>query len=231
MAESSGTYHMQYLPVDTSNFVFLTQPFMPRVEATGADEDPLQVTFNQGYIFDYAAGGKRIEIGPLTHEIPPVGDKTFSIEMTLDHFAGNVTSAEIADNAPFSTISNLLAESQIEPIAPTDPARISLELCKFEDGQLSELYVRENIHMHMRGHRQLADSAEMSDGQIEAEITPPEPHAVMKNFDSSFDNGFIEYRSLMADPRTGNVLEITTSGNNILFFVDCSAECDDGGSQ
>lgn len=219
MAESSGTYHMQYLPEDTSNFVFLTQPFMPRVEATGTDEAaPLQVTFNQGYIFDYAAGGKRIEIGPLTHEIPPEGDKTFSIEMTLDHFAGNVTSVEIADNAPFSTISNLLAESQIEPIAPTDPARISLELCKFENGQLSELYVRENIHMHMRGHKQLFDEF------LDQSENDAVGHAVMKNFDSSFDNGFIEYRALALDPRSGNKLEITTSGNNILFYVSGSSE-------
>lgn len=214
MAESSGTYHMQYLPEDTSNFVFLTQPFMPRVEATGTDEAaPLQVTFNQGYIFDYAAGGKRIEIGPLTHEIPPAGDKTFSIEMTLDHFAGNVISAEIADNAPFSTISNLLAESQIEPIAPTDPARISLELCKFENGQLSELYVRENIHMHMRGHKQLFDEF------LDESENDAVGHAVMKNFDSSFDNGFIEYRALALDPRSGNILEISTSGNNIMFYA------------
>ncbi|MDB4761501.1 hypothetical protein OAG04_00665 [bacterium] len=218
MAESSGTYHMQYLPVDTSNFVFLTQPFMPRVEATGADEDPLQVTFNQGYIFDYAAGGRRIEIGPLTHEIPAVGNQTFSIEMTLDHFAGNVTSAEIADNAPFSTISNLLAKSEIETTTSTDPARISLELCKFEDGQLSELFVRENIHMHMRGHRQLFDEFLDESGNDAV------GHAVMKSEDSSFNNGFIDYRALALDPRSGNKLEITTSGNNILFFVSGSSE-------
>ncbi len=217
---SEGTYHILSTPEDVPAYVLMTQPFMPKARLTGIStegESQYEVTFNQGYVFDYAAGGRRIPAAPLTHSME--GNENFTLDITVDHNLGTIIGAEITkDGTAFSNIDNIAGVSQIEDMIQVVPAEYRLDLASFEDGDLKELYIRENIHLHLRGHRQLFD--EFLDENEDDAVG----HAIFKNLDSSFPNGFIDYRALALDPRPDNKLEITTSGNNILFFVSGSSE-------
>jgi hypothetical protein len=57
-----------------------------------------------------------------------------------------------------ATIDNLQADSEIEETFLIAPAIYSLDLAEFNGNDLTNLYIRENIHLHFRGHRQLYDS-------------------------------------------------------------------------
>jgi hypothetical protein len=70
----ADTFHLAECPEGITSFVLMTQPFMPQLELTGVTEEgeeQYDVKFNQGYIFDYANGGQRVEVGgmqqPLDH--------------------------------------------------------------------------------------------------------------------------------------------------------------------
>jgi len=207
----ADTFHLAECPEGITSFVLMTQPFMPQLELTGVTEEGEEqyvVNFNQGYIFDYANGGQRVEVAGMQQPLDAEKINQFAIDITIDHIYGSINSAEIKnrEDSGGTTIYNLQAESQIEGTTIVDPAIYSLDLAEFDGYDLTDLYIRENIHLHFRGHRQLYDS------------TTNEGHAVMKNFNSPFPNGTIDYRAIVKDPREDNSIEITTVGNNIYFY-------------
>jgi len=215
---SNGTFHLQSTPIDAPAFNWLTQPFMPKVEVTGISSQgtkEFEIKFNQGYIFDYAAGGKRIEVAGLTHAIGEEST-TFTLKITFDHQSGAIQSAEILKDASGNaTFENFTAQSDVvgEGVSQTNPAEYYLELAEIENGDIKELYLRENIHLHLRGHYQKFDQFLDENGE------DGEGHGVMNPNDSSLANGDIEYRALAKDPRENNDIEIRTVGNNIYFYV------------
>lgn len=217
----ADTFHLAECPEGITSFIAMTQPFMPQLEVTGITEEGEEqyaVNFNQGYIFDYANAGQRVEVIGAQQPLNTEGVNKFAIDITVNHVYGSIESAEIknADESFGSNIFNLQAESQIEGQIIQNPAIYSLDLAEFDGTDLKDLYIRENIHLHFRGHRQLYDS------------TTNEGHAVMKNFDSSFPNGTIDYRAIVKDPREDNSIEITTAGNNIYFYAPPTGCCSGG---
>jgi hypothetical protein len=206
-------------------------PFMPQITQTGfsaAAKKQFGVTFNQGYIFDYAQAGKRIEVTGLKQDISEAPEE-FALKIEFDHQNGEVLGAGIEKGtAGDSTFDNFSAQSDIvgeEMAAPelVDPAEYRLDLAKFDGGCIEELYIRENIHLHLRGHYQKFDEYQM-DPEGSTQGAAGVGHGVMNPTGSVLPNGDIEYRALCADPKTGNIIEITTEGNNIYFYAQSSSE-------
>lgn len=217
---NTGTFHLVGNPPDTASFSWMTQPFMPEVRLTGINEEggrQFEVTFNQGYIFDYGAGGNRFPVTGLNHSVGEEKEN-FKLKISFDHEDGAVLEAGIEKGqGGFSTFQNFTAQSEIEgdDMPVQDPANVELDLAILEAGNIEELYIRENIHFRARGHIQKFD-------EFYTEDEPPEEgegHGVMDPRFSAGVNGKIQYRALCADPRSGNILEISTSGNNIMFYA------------
>lgn len=206
---SGSTYHIQSTPPDAPTFSWMTQPFMPSVSPDG--EGGFSVTFNQGYIFDYANGGNRVAVSNLTHTIGADSTQTkFSLKITFGHQNGGIISASIEkDTSDASSFENFTAQSQIadDSVSETAPAIYVLDLAEFDKGNISDIFIRENIHLHIRGHRQLLDGS------------PNSAHGVLNPLSSSLANGSIEYRALIEDPESDNIIRITTNGNNIQFYA------------
>ena len=229
-----STYHIISTPPDCTTFSWMMDPFMPQITQTGfsaAATKQFRVTFNQGYIFDYAQAGKRIEVSGLEQGISEAPE-AFSLKIEFDHQNGEVLGAGIEKGtAKASTFDNFGAQSDIvgeemeTGVELVSPAEYYLDLAKFDGGCIEELYIRENIHLHLRGHYQKFDEYQM-DAEIEGQGEDGVGHGVMNPTGSVLPNGDIEYRALCADPRTGNILEISTSGNNIYFFAQSSSEPD-----
>jgi hypothetical protein len=205
---------------------------MPQITQTGfsaAAKKQFGVTFNQGYIFDYAQAGKRIEVSGLKQDISEAPE-AFSLKIEFDHQNGEVLGAGIEKvNAKASTFDNFGAQSDIvgeemeTGVELVSPAEYYLDLAKFDGGCIEELYIRENIHLHLRGHYQKFDEYQM-DPEGSTQGAAGVGHGVMNPTGSVLPNGDIEYRALCADPRTGNILEISTEGNNIYFYAQSSSE-------
>lgn len=217
---SENTFHIKATPPDCTAFNWMAQPFMPKVKPSLSSEGAreFEVTFNQAYVFDYAAGGKRIDVAGVTHTM---GEEsaTFTLKITFNHQDGAILSAEILkDDSGSATFENFTAQSDVDGdgVPEISPAEYYLELAKMQGGDLEELYIRENIHLHIRGHYQKFDPF-----QTEGDSpTDGAGYGVMKPLNSSFANGDIEYRALCEDPRDNNDLEIRQVGNNIYFFVE-----------
>lgn len=213
-AGSDGTYHLNYCDPNSPSFSIMPEPFMPKVRVTGesdAGDYMYEVEFNQGYVFDYADGGRKISVTGVRQSLDQ-GDAEFQIRLDIDDQNGKIKSAGIVKDGE-TNFTNLVAVSYLEEYSSISDATISLDLADFSKGRLDNIYIRENIHMYMRGHRQLgANDDDMGGAGSGAK-------AVMKTDGSSLDNGFIDYRGLIPDPKTGNQIEIGYSGDNITFYV------------
>ena len=217
---SGDTFHILSTPPDSPAFDFQATPFMPKVEVTGLSaeaEVQLEVTFNQAYVFDYASAGRRIEVTGLKQEIGE-GFETFLLKIEFNHQDGAILNAGIEKGVGgSSTFENFTAQSEIvgEEMFEISPAEYRLELAEFDAGCLEQLYIRENIHLHLRGHYQKFDEFQTQGDNPAVGVG----HGVMDPLNSSFPNGNIQYRALAQDPKENNDLEIRTEGNNIYFFV------------
>jgi len=227
---SDDTYHITSTPQDVSSFVMYTNPFTPKVKpkpGLGDDgERKFSVTFNQGYLFDYANRGKRVPVFGGEKEIGE-GAEEFQIKINFRHDTGAILFAEIVKGSGSSaSFDNITADSQIEGEAVTivGDAYYFIDLCEFESGSLKSLYIRENIHLHLRSHIQHFDPF------VDEEGGEGVGNGILKPLNSATPNGLIEYRALCKDPEEGNQLRIKTEGSNIYFFVPSgSAEDDSSG--
>ena len=218
MSESSNTFHMNSSPADSSSFTLYTNPFMPQAIQTGFSDTAqkqFQLKFNKGFIFDYANGGKRVEVGGLSHDIGE-DKESFQLKIEFNHHNGAILNAEILKQSDGgASFTNFAADSQIEGEAVTlvPEAVYFIDVCEVEGGTPQEIYIRENIHLHIRGHIQHFDEFVDEDGNAGV------GNGVMKPLSSLDANGTIEYRALCKDPEEGNELRIRTEGSNIYFFV------------
>ena len=197
---------------------------MPKVRVTGESDAGgymYEVEFNQGYVFDYANGGKKLSVTGVKQSLGE-GDAEFQIKLDIDDQNGKIKSAGIVKDGA-TNFKNLVAPSFLEQYTSLNPnATISLDLADFSKGRLDNIYIRENIHMYMRGHRQLGANDDDMGGVGSG------AKAIMKTDGSSLENGYIDYRGIIADPKTGNQIEIGYSGDNITFYVPPSSD-EEGG--
>lgn len=215
---SESTYHLNYCDHNSPSFAVMPQPFMPKLRVTGLDQDGeylYEVEFNQGYIFDYANGGKKLNVTGVKQSLD-AGNTEFQIRLEIDDQNGKILSAGIVKDGA-TNFTNLVAPSFLEQYTSVSDATISLDLADFSNGRLDNIYIRENIHMYMRGHRQVG----ATDGEMGGVGSGAK--AIMKTDGSSLENGYIDYRGIIADPKTGNSIEIGYSGDNITFYVPRSS--------
>lgn len=111
------------------------------------------VNFNQGYVFDYQAastvGVNKIKVTDTYIDYSAAGDLEFYVEITTGPNSAKVTSAvlkqeEIESDEYFHYSAKGLAD---ESIAYTDGEGVfRIPVCKIKDGNIKEIYLRENIH-------------------------------------------------------------------------------------
>ena len=214
---SGETYHYQYLEKISDGFVLQAQPFLPEFSIDTGSEDGYIVDFNEGYVFDYANGGERKAFsGDEQFKITETEKKTYYLEMTIDDANGSISEAKIkskdtntgegeGENTGFINLKNL---SNIEGPFAGENKKIKIDMAELEGPSISKLYVRDNIHLWMRGFMQKGGAG----------------HAPLKASPSESGNAMIEFRELLEDPREDNILDISTVGDSILFYVPSGQE-------
>jgi hypothetical protein len=201
-------------------WVVESTPFFPRFKNSEKEgsEDTFDIVFNEGYIYDYANGGERkIVSGPENEEDSRItlGEtKKYQIKITIDDASGAISKAEIVVNADTSAsedFTNLKNLSAIEGVLFPETKYIVIDLMELEGPHVNEFYVRENLHLWFRGFSQKGGAG----------------HAPLKQRPSDGANDIIEFRELLEDPREDNILEISTVGDSIIFYVPSGSGSDE----
>ncbi len=182
MAETdpNKTFHVKGVRENEAAILFYAIPFFPEITL---QNDTVNVTFNQGYIFDHANmktddfDGKtsdnvsipRIEVTNLEHTHTESATAKYSLEIQRNRKSGEVIKAQIVNSDAKSqgdnTFRNFIVENEIasanQETLPTsagsngENSYVYMDLADFEGFELKELYVRENIHVYYRGFEQL----------------------------------------------------------------------------
>ena len=213
---SGVNFHYQSISYDSYNYVCKSQPFMPELSIdTGSENgDGFIINFNEGYVFDYANGGKRIRVADDEEfKIGEAEKKTYFLEINIDDADGSISGAFIkskdseggegGEEEEDSDFTNLQTLSNIEGPYAGEPKKIKIDIAEFDGPSIENLYVRENIHLWLRGFTQKGGAG----------------HAPLKSDPSSNSNDFIEFRELIPDPDPENILTMSTVGDSINFFV------------
>jgi|11BtaG_2_1085332.scaffolds.fasta_scaffold20222_3 hypothetical protein len=192
-------------------------PFMPEFEPDG---DNFKIKFNEGYVYDYANGGKRLKVEPDEEfTIGQTEDKEFKIQLKIDKFTGAISEAKIlegSNDGGLADFTNLQNRSDVEGFtsgSDDEEQQIMLDLMELSGPSINEQYIRENIHIWLRGFYQKGSS----EGG----------HAPLKKDPSAGANDMIEIRELREKDEEDNILEITTEGDSIVFYVPEGSCCDD----
>lgn len=192
-------------------------PFMPEFKPDG---DEFKIKFNEGYVYDYANGGERIKVEPEEEfTIGEAEDKEFKIQLKIDKFTGKISQALIKEeDGDLEDFTNLQNKSDVEGEdsgSDEEEQQIMLDLMELSGASIKELYIRENLHIWLRGFYQKGSK----DGG----------HAPLKKDPSAGANDMIEIRELRERDEEDNILEITTEGDSIVFYVPHSSDSDDSG--
>ena len=220
---SSGTLYTHIDREDVGTFLYITQPFAPEIDIiSGESGEEVEVNFNQGYVFDYAQGGERVEVDSETFTFGTEEKKEFKLRIEFDHAKGKIQQAKIFDKEDSSqadksetNFDNFIVESHVPSEANSseviDDARVVLDFAKFDGPSLEELYIRENIHLYVRGFFQMH-----SGGNSDA-------HGIINPAGSTGKNARVNFRSILAASDEGNQLSITSDDENIYFLVSSEA--------
>lgn len=201
-------------------------PFAPQFIPNEGSEDQYRIEFNEGYVFDYADGGNRIEVDAEEFTIGETELKQFKLRLTIDKYSGGISKAEILDETSgeggggLSDFVNLQNTSEIDgdgehAAGAEGKEKIDLDLMDLRGPSIKEQYIRENVHLWFRGFAQTGGEG---------------GHAPLKMDPSGEANEIIQFRELREDSKDGNVIEITTDGDSILFYVPEDSCCSDSGS-
>jgi len=185
MAETdpNKTFHVKGVRENEAAILFYAIPFFPEITLK---DDTVNVTFNQGYIFDHANmktddfDGKtsdnvsipRIEVTNLEHTHTQSETAKYSLEIERNRKSGKVIKAQIVNSNAKSqgnnTFRNFIVENEVDTLAtetlPTSAGSngnnsyVYMDLADFEGFELKELYLRENVHVYYRGFEQLGKS-------------------------------------------------------------------------
>lgn len=221
---SSKTLHKKGINHNHASWLVHHMPFMPKFEPS--EEDKFKVEFNQGYIYDYANGGERMEVEPPEEDLL-IGEeetKNLKIQLKIDKHNGKISEAKIAveeegddsEGGEGGEFTNLQNKSDIEGDSSgsdEEEEEIELDLAELKGPTISEQYIRENIHIWFRGFHQKG-----GDGG----------HAPLKVDPSAGANDMIEIRELREKDEDDNILEISTVGDSIIFYVPEGSGGDSG---
>lgn len=218
---SSKTLHKKGINHNHASWLVHHMPLMPKFEPSGVDQ--WTVEFNEGYVYDYANGGEKLLIEPEEEiTIGQTETKELKIQLTIDKFNGKISKALIMeDDGDLDDFTNLENKSDIEgedsASDEESEQQIMLDFCELRGPSIYEQYIRENIHIWLRGFYQKGDE----EGG----------HAPLKKDPSAGANDMIEIRELREKDEEDNILEITTEGDSILFYVpDDGSSVSDSGS-
>ena len=189
--DPNKTFHVKGVRENEAAILFYAIPFFPEITL---QDDTVNVTFNQGYIFDHANmktddfDGKtsdnvsipRIEVTNLEHTHTESATAKYSLEIQRNRKSGEVIKAQIVNSNAKSqgdnTFRNFIVENEID-ISTSETLPVSagsngensyvyMDLADFEGFELKELYVRENIHVYYRGFEQLGKSDNSGNSKI-----------------------------------------------------------------
>lgn len=214
-------FHVKYVGRDSSFYMINALPFMPDVTKTAETE--YEIKFNEAYVFDYANGARKLAVQSLTHNVSQGEACSFKLKLTIDKQTGKISYAQIRKGDPSlpwaESINNLYATSTWENPLEADYAGQDgyyyVDLAEFNGPDLSEIYLRDNLHLHFRGFAQRG--AEYEEEDVGPVMIP----------DESFEaNGLIKFRSLAKDSREDNCIEISVDGDKILLYAPCSGSCE-----
>lgn len=132
------------------------------------------VNFNQGYVFDYQAastvGVNKIKVTDTYIDYSAAGDLEFFVEITTATDRSKVNSASIKQQAITSSSNFHYTAQELDAAnAYTNGEGIfRIPLCKIQNGNVTELYLRENIHWQKINfaNAELDQSAENSFGVL-----------------------------------------------------------------
>lgn len=216
----SKTLHKEGINHNHASWLVHHMPLMPKFEPDSPNS--FTVEFNEGYVYDYANGGERLKIEP--EETITIGEsetKELKIQLKIDKFTGKISQALIVeDDGNLADFTNLQNKSDVEGQSSgsdDEESQIMLDFCELRGPNIFEQYIRENIHIWFRGFHQKGN--------------PDGGHAPLKKDPSAGANDMIEIRELREKDEEDNILEITTQGDSIIFYVpDSSCSGDSGGS-
>jgi hypothetical protein len=206
-------FHVKYVGRDSSFYMINALPFMPDVTQTAETE--YEIKFNEAYVFDYANGARKLAVQSLTHNVNQGEVCSFKLKLTIDKQTGRISYAQIIKGENSSDFNNLYAtstwENPLEASYAGQDGHYYVDLAEFNGPDLSEIYLRDNLHLHFRGFAQRG--AEYGQEDVGPVMMP----------DESFNaNGLIKFRSLAKDPREDNCIEISVEDDKILLYSPCT---------
>lgn len=206
-------FNVKYIGRDSSFYMIDALPFMPDVTQTAAET--YEIKFNEAYVFDYANGAQKLAVQSLTHNVTQGEKSSFKLKLTIDKQTGRISYAEVFKGEDSSDFNNLHATSTWE--YPQESSIIGqngfyyVDLAEFNGPDISEIYLRDNLHLHFRGFAQRGTTYGQED------VGP-----VMMPDESPNPNGLIKFRSLAKDPREDNCIEISVNDDKILLYSPCT---------
>lgn len=256
MAETdpNKTFHVKGVRENEAAILFYAIPFFPEITL---QDNTVNVTFNQGYIFDHANmksddfDGKtsdnlsipRIEVTNLEHTHTESATAKYSLEIQRNRKSGEVIKAQIVNSDEKSqgdnTFRNFIVENEIastnqESLAGSngDNSYVYMDLADFEGFELKELYVRENIHVYYRGFEQLYNQDAVGVGSDENPFPLLQATGLSTDITQNVStgaNGMIGIKAIVREERDSqtNILQIRHDNEQIYLFVPDHADGSD----
>lgn len=230
---ANDTNHLEYRSNNADFFIKRAEPFFPKISL--ADGGIVEVKFNAGYIYDYANGGKRLEVGGA-EQIFSINDApTFIIRIKIQDDSGAISSAEIVRSNSSDSTSGFTNIKHLSPLEGSDTVgeekKIELDLAEFDGPNLKELYIRENIHLWFRGMEQKGATSSARDS-----IKEGKEFGILNPDGSSDKNSLARFRSvaeskdkMWSDEMKTNILSIEKIDDTLVFFVPDPCPCSGSG--
>lgn len=160
---------------------YMSTPFYPIFKTEGEGDDAtLTVQFNRGYIFDYSNSKTLLTPIPVYSKPLPVRDaeQSFYVQIKMEKGTGKVVEGEdnikvidgtdVKNNPDANAYEKLPLTSKYhldggKPLGGVNPDNINgtfiwyLKLAEFNKKQITNLYLRDNIHLNLIKIRQLGD--------------------------------------------------------------------------
>jgi hypothetical protein len=228
---ANDTNFIEYRDDNSDFFIQRSTPFLPKISLSG---EIVNVKFNAGYVFDYANGGEKIEVGGLEHIFSINDSPEFIIRLKIQDDSGAISSAEIVRSNSSDSVSGFTNIKHLSPLEGSNTAgeekKIELDLAEFDGPHLIELYIRENIHLWFRGMEQK--------GGASASVVKNE-FGILNPDGSSDKNSLARFRSvaesvdkMWSGEMKTNILSIQKVDDTLVFFVPdpcpCSSESGSG---
>ena len=225
---ANDTNFIEYRDDNSDFFIQRSTPFLPKISLSG---EIVNVKFNSGYVFDYANGGEKIEVGGLEHIFSINDSPEFIIRLKIQDDSGAISNAEIVRSNSSDSVSGFTNIKHLSPLEGSNTAgeekKIELDLAEFDGPHLIELYIRENIHLWFRGMEQKGGTSNAT-----ASIKTGKEFGILNPDGSSDKNSLARFRSvaeskdkMWSGEMKTNILSIEKVDDTIIFFVPDPCPC------